>query len=357
MRFLIHVITLALTIASSLAIPILSADDQKLNSIVIGEIDFTTEHPLIVVDTEISVEPEKSFHELIERYDEIYMKTTDDNQNVRKRNSQISEDVENVEEGGKSLIEKIEIQDPLVKKEFELEISNAMQNHQIAGDEEGTTESTDTEYDPNYAKKIPENATKLTIHEKEHIQAHLVEQLVHHNDHSQEYTTVLPDEVFAHHELVINPDIIEVLEHINYESEGELKAHEHTTVINVVNMDIDPIEIIPKDRHRVSRVEIETTTPMIESLSENGRSLIESSMDNDRLSTMKLMTEEKEEGRSNGDSTKVNSEEAKERSDVVSTTDNNDKFAGTFIKAFELKRILVEFGRFQLSLKLKLDIK
>lgn len=336
-KFFIHVITLAF-IASSLAVPILSPDDQKLNSIVISEIDFTTEHPLIIVDAEISVEPEKTFHELIERYDEVYMKTSDENQNVRKRNSQITE--ENVEEGGKSLIEKIEIEDPDVKKEFEIEISNAMQNHQIATDEE-TTETAqiaDTEYDPNYARKIPENATKLTIHEKEHIQASLVEQLVHHGDHNQshEHTTVLPDDVFTHHELVINPDIVGVLEHINYESEGEMKAHEHTTVINSIDMDIDPIEIIPKDRHRTSRVEVETTTSLYIDLNDKGRSLLESTGDNDQP-------------------------EMQSRSDVVpnvvSTTDNNDKFAGTFRKGLEFKKLLLEVGRFQLSFKLKLEIK
>jgi hypothetical protein len=329
---------IALTlIATSLAIPILSPDDQKLNSIVISEIDFTTEHPLLIVDAEISVEPEKSFHELIERYDEMYLKTTDDNQNVRKRNSQNPVD-ESVEEGGKSLIEKIEI-DPDVKKEFEIEISNAMQNHQITSEEE-TTENAqivDTEYDPNYARKIPENATKLTIHEKEHIQAHLVEQLVHFGD-GHDHTTVLPDEVFTHHEMVINPDIVEVLEHINFESETEMKAHEHTTVINVVDMDFDPIEIIPKDRHReTTRVEVETTTIV----NDKGRSLIETN-DNDQV----MM------GRSDMSEVK-----AEKRADVGPTADNNDKFAGTLIKGFEFKKVLIEIGRYQLSLKLKLEIK
>lgn len=307
-------IIFACAIATSLAIPILSSDDQKLNSIVISEIDFTTEHPLIIVDSEISVEPEKSFHELIERYDEIYMKKPDDNQNVRKRNSKISdENFENVEEGGMSLLGKSGIEDPDVKKEFEIEISNARhQNYQIAVDEEETTETAQIsgfEYDPNYARKIPENSTHLTVHEKEHIQAQLVEQLVHHSDSTQEYTTVLPEEVFTHHELVINPEIVEVLEHINFESESEMKAHEHTTVVNVVNMDIDPIEIIPKDRHRISRVEAEPSA------------------------------------------------------------DNNDKFAGRridllydlfildLIEAFELKKVLFEFGRFQVNVKLKVEYK
>lgn len=310
----LHVVTFVYSIAVAFAIPILSPDDQKLNSIVISEIDFTTEHPLII-DSEISAEPEKSFTELIERYDEMYIKTTDDNQNVRKRNSKISEEnVENVEEGGKSLIEKIEIEDPDVKKEFEMEISSAMQqNHQVAVEEDTTDkiQISETEYDPNYAKKIHENSTKLTTHEKENLQVHLVEQLVHHNDHTHEYTTIIPDETFEHHELVKDPEIVEVLEHINYESDDELKAHEHTTVINVVDMDIDPIEIIPKDRHRESKVEVETTTVEVD-VEESVRSL-------------KVME------------------------------DKNDKFAGEFIKGFEFKRVIYEFGRFQLSLKLKLE--
>lgn len=322
----LHVFTLAFIAATSLGVPILSPDDQKLNSIVISEIDFTTEHPLVIVDAEISAEPEETFHELMERYDEVYMKTSNENQNVRKRNSQ-NEDVENVEEGGKSVIEKIQIEDPDVKKEFEIEISNAMQNQKIAEDEE-TTETAqiaDTEYDPNYARKIPENSTKLTIHEKEHIQASLVEQLVHHNDH--EHTTVLPDECFTHHELVINPEIVEVLEHINYESDSELKAHEHSTVINVANMDIDPIEIIPKDRHRVSQVDIESTTPL--NFDDKGRSVNESNNENDRTkSSRSEMVEEKEKERSN-----VNGEI--ERSKVESATDNNDKFAGKIVKSIK----------------------
>lgn len=248
----------------SYCIPVLSADDQKLNSIVISEIDFTTEQPLIIVDTEIVVvEPEKSFNELIERYDEMFIKSqAGDVQNVKKRNSDVTEeDINNkvVEEGGKSLIEKVEIEDPDVRKEFEIEISKQNSDAVLVEEEETTDTSQilETEYDPNYARKIPENATKLTTHEKENLQVHLVEQLVNHDKENPEYTTILPEESLANHELVKDPVVIEVLEHINYESGDELKAHEHTTMVNVVHMDIDPIEIIPKDRHRLARTEVD----------------------------------------------------------------------------------------------------
>lgn len=257
---LIFALLLNFVLAPSNCIPILSADEQKLNSIVISEIDFTTEQPLVIVDTEIAVvETEKSFHELIERYDEMFIKSQAGAvQNVKKRNSEVTED-DKVEEGGKSLIEKVEIEDPDVRKEFEIEISK-QSSDAVEVEEEETTDSSqisETEYDPNYARKIHENATKLTTHEKENLQVHLVEQLVHHDNVNLEFTTILPEESLAHHELVKDPEIVEVLEHINYESGDELRAHEHTTMLNVVHMDIDPIEIIPKDRHRLARTEVD----------------------------------------------------------------------------------------------------
>lgn len=253
---------LTFTLTPSHCIPVLSADDQKLNSIVISEIDFTTEHPLVIVDSEIAVvEPEKSFSELIERYDEMYIKSqAGEVQNVKKRNSEVTEENKDIEEGGKSLIEKVEIEDPDVRKEFEIEISKQNSDAALVEEEEETTDTTqilETEYDPNYARKIHENATKLTTQEKEILQVHLVEQLVHHDKDNLEFTTILPEEILAHHELVKDPEIVEVLQHINYESADDLKAHEHTTMVNVVHMDIDPIEIIPKDRHRLARTEVD----------------------------------------------------------------------------------------------------
>lgn len=250
-----------LTISSIFSTPILSSDDQKLNSIVISEIDFTTEHPLIIItDITGDNEPEKSFHELVEKYDEMFIS---DEQNIKKRNS---DDDVYIDNSGKSLLEKIEIQDPDVRKEFEIEISKQnsdamnIEKEEEADTTENSSQIIETEYDPNYAKKIHENTTttKLTTHEKENLQVHLVEQLVHHEMEKDdtEFTTIVPDESLTHHELVKDPEIVEVLEHINFESNDELKAHEHTTPsVNVVNMDIDPIEIIPKDRHRLGRTD------------------------------------------------------------------------------------------------------
>lgn len=251
MFFLVILIISLATAANS--IPILSADEQKLNSIVISEMNSTTEHPVVVVDSEMAIESVKSFTELIERYDEMFNKSEDGK----------NKDNETVEEGGKSVIEKIEIQDPDVKKEFEIEISKHTSDLAASSDDEDTTEKlqlAEIEYEPNYAVKIHENASKLTTHEKEILQVHLVEQLVNHEANITEYTTILPEQSLAHHELVKDPEIVEVLEHINYESSIELKAHEHTTVVNVVNMDVDPIEIIPKDRHRMGKTDEEPVT-------------------------------------------------------------------------------------------------
>lgn len=265
MNILVILLTL-ICIKSTLTIPILSNDEIKLNSIVISEMDFPTEPSIeiVVVENENSSpsEPEKSFHELIERYDEMYIKNSniDDNLALHKRSSS-DENLENSDDGGKSIIEKIEISDPDIRKEFENELSN-----QVAVDVvEKTTESINvgTEYDPNYEGKmiivqLPENSTTqsehLTVHEKENLQAHIVEQIIHQNEG---LTTVIPVESLTQHNIIKNSEIVEVLEHIVYESDSNLKAHEHTTLNPAINLniDIDPIEIIPKDRHRIGKIE------------------------------------------------------------------------------------------------------
>ncbi|KAL7021327.1 hypothetical protein ACKWTF_011843 [Chironomus riparius] len=273
MTFLVFfLILIAFRAANS--IPILSDDETKLNSIVISEINLPTEASLVTADQEIVAEPVASFVDLVEKYEGMYGKETDNEFALQKRSS--TDDVDDVsndpDAGGKSLIDKIEIPDPEIKKEFE----NELQLNQIMKDDDDeTTENTNigTEYDPNYGRKIivspqaDENVANvrnesavLSVHDKENLQVQLVEQLVHQNENQNEFTTIVPEESFTDHALIINPEIVEVIEHIVYESNSELKAHEHTTSvpIPVLNMDIDPIEIIPKDRHREAKDENST---------------------------------------------------------------------------------------------------
>lgn len=254
MNFLVIILTIY-SAQSAFSIPILSSDETRLDSIVISEIDLPTESSLlVVVDKDVAREPESSFHELIEKYDEKFIKNSQyEESSVHKRSSTDDDEDEemDVEAGGKSIIEKIHFADPEVRKEFEIEL----EQNQIG---EQSTEIADiaTDYDPNYASKMiivhqSENATKLSVHEKEVLQVHLVEQLVHSSEDSG-FTTIVPEQSFAHHESVKNPEIVEVLEHIVYETNNELRAHEHTT-LNPVVIVVDPIEIIPKDRHRLGR--------------------------------------------------------------------------------------------------------
>ncbi|XP_070503331.1 enolase-phosphatase E1-like [Chironomus tepperi] len=255
------------------SIPILS-NDEKLNSIVISEINLPTEASLVIVDQEIVAEPVASFVDLVEKYEGMYGKETENEFTLQKRSS--TDDDEDVgindpDAGGKSLIDKIEIPDPEVKKEFE----NELQLNQIMKDDDETTENTNigTEYDPNYERKlialpqaneniaeVRNESAELNIHDKENLQVQLVEQLVHQNENQFEFTTIVPEEAFTDHTLVLNPEIVEVLEHIVYEVNSESKPNEHTTSvpIPVLNMDIDPIEIIPKDRHREAKEENST---------------------------------------------------------------------------------------------------
>lgn len=254
----------------------------------ISELDLPTEATTTdLLDKENIAEVEKpeSFVELYEKYNDQFIKNsttfTDDLEAgeipLQKRSSddEISDDDTNT----KSVIDKIQsIDDPEVRKEFEAEISN---NGQVLVTEDEKVLDDGTEYDPNYAKKLvnlsnPQLAEKsdsensiqdfdssknLSLHEKEILQVHLVEQLVHNMSESNvDYTTVIPDESFVHHEQIKNPEVVEVLEHIVYQSSTVEPAITTADTLNV-QVDFDPIEIIPKDRHRFRNVEdVEVTT-------------------------------------------------------------------------------------------------
>jgi len=274
MNFLLFFLTLV-SFQSAISIPILSDDETKFNSIVISEINLPTETSLVIADQEIVAEPVDSFVDLVEKYEGMYGEETENEFALQKRSSTDDDDDDDgsndPDAGGKSLIDKIEIPDPEVKKEFE----NELQHNQIMKDDDETTENTNigTEYDPNYGRKmialpqadenvadVHNESAGLNVHDKENLQVQLVEQLVQQNEHIHEFTTIIPEASFTDHALIKNPEIVEVLEHIVYESNTELKAHEHTTsgLIPVLSMDIDPIEIIPKDRHREAKEENST---------------------------------------------------------------------------------------------------
>lgn len=270
--------------------------EENLSSIVISEIDLPTE-ATVFEDKEKFSETEKpeTFSELYEKYDELFIKNTTtgiiiDNENpVQKRSSDDTPD----DVSTKSLIDKIQIDDPEVRKEFENELKNQGQSL----DDDKVIDDGAKEYDPNYSKKLiaaPDNTIeydtqlnrdsensikefktddvkadeektddvvkKLTVHEKEVLQGHMVEQLVHMNESSVDYTTVIPEDSFRHHENIKNPEVVDVLEHIVYQSTNQ-ELSEMTTVNPLnVQVDFDPIEIIPSDRHRFRNVDAEVTT-------------------------------------------------------------------------------------------------
>lgn len=140
----------------------------------ISEIDLPTDAPGFVVEKETLSEPEKSetFGELLEKYDELYIKNSTDPMKevegspLHKRSSSDDDD-EKVEGESKSVIEKVEnIVDPETRKEFELELPNSgkIADGELKSIEEGEKVEINevsidkgTEYDPNYDAKIVKN--------------------------------------------------------------------------------------------------------------------------------------------------------------------------------------------------------
>lgn len=258
----------------------------------ISEIDLPTEAS-VLGEKEIASEPEKpeSFVELFEKYDALFINNStvveeridDGGMPLQKRSSLDDDNSSDSDIDGKSLIEKIQtIDDPEVRKEFEFEIDNKGQG--LDKEEAKASEEGIKEYEPDYTNKLvadkkseaeiqlrsdsensiqdfntDEASKKLTLHEKEVLQGHLVEQLVHSNDTGVEFTTIIPEDFLIHHENIHNPEIVDVLEHIVYQS-GIVETTKHTTddPLNV-QVDFDPIEIIPKDRHRFRNVDGDET--------------------------------------------------------------------------------------------------
>lgn len=261
-------------------------EKDALSSISIAELDLPTESAVLGVEKESADDSETDFQDLYRKYDEQYKSSSDlilNNEELgddpgQRRSFATSDDVKiEFDSVGKSIIDTIQtILDPEVRKEFEKEIFN-----QIPTDGK-TKVSADVgiEYETNYRNKFSQVNTKLstngpdskindeqklTVHEKEMLQVHLVEQLVHINDSVREHTTIIPENNFDHHENIKNTEVLDVLEHIVYrpatEIPGDIIEHNLPTASTLqVIESFDPIEILPKDRHRFRNMdEIKST--------------------------------------------------------------------------------------------------
>ncbi|CRK88314.1 CLUMA_CG002093, isoform A [Clunio marinus] len=269
--------------------------EESLSSITISEIDLPTEATLDSEKADLfETEKPESFIELYEKYDSLFNKNSTEHQtqgfetSPQKRSSlslELSDKKFFADEKTEEIMEKIKtIVDPAVRKEFEIDILNKGQDLEK---DKKKVESVDygTVYEPDYANKmvvavdnklseedeamknsvkeldVDNDARKMTTHEKEVLQVHLVEQLVHSDTSDSEFTTIIPEDRFEHHEKIENPEIVEVLEHIVYQTNDQKDIQEETTSSTLnVHVDFDPIEIIPKDRHHLRKVEDEMIT-------------------------------------------------------------------------------------------------
>lgn len=108
--------------------------------------------------------------------------------------------------------------------------------------------------------KKKENLSFRSVHDKENFQAHVIEQIVHMNENG-EFTTILPDSEILHHEKVKNQEVVDVLENVVFELD---KSFKHEIPLSnqelVINMEIEQIDILPKDHHRESFRSVETVS-------------------------------------------------------------------------------------------------
>lgn len=97
-----------------------------------------------------------------------------------------------------------------------------------------------------------------SVHEKENFQAHVIEQLVHSfaesgSGDNNEFTTILPEREIFQHEIIKNPEIVEIVENIVF----DMKENEHHVLTTnspnsptkTIELQFDAIDIIPKDHH------------------------------------------------------------------------------------------------------------
>lgn len=164
----------------------------------------------------------------------------------------------NTQESIASVIESIDtIVDPQIRNEFKADINGKtdidMEEKIII-----KTIQPDIEYKiQHFVPEIKENITKLTTHEKENLQAEIINQFLHKNETDIDLPKINDAKQI--------PDVIEVLEHIIYAPEINEMIHEETLTTQSIISEI--IEMIPKDRHTRLRSmeeerEVATTTDL-----------------------------------------------------------------------------------------------
>ena len=164
----------------------------------------------------------------------------------------------NTQESIQLIIESIDkIVDPQIRNEFKADISGKtdldMEEKIII-----KTIQPDIEYKiQHFVPEIKENVTKLTTHEKENLQAEIINQFLHKNE--SEVDIDLPKMSDAK----IMPDVIEVFEQIIYTPEVNEMIHEES--LTTQSTIFDTVEMIPKDRHtrlRSMEEELDVATTM-----------------------------------------------------------------------------------------------
>lgn len=245
-------------------------EDESLKSIVISELDFSTEPS---TSSEKLPEPEmsESFNELHEKYDKLFIKNStdvpDDEYLPHKRSPGDAEG--GTEREGKSVIEKVEnIVDPEVKKEFELEFSKS---GKVDVEDKNSLDS-GTEYDPNYAEKIV-NADVIKLRNVNDVQpgpsqldvAEAGKAIDDQNSNQLEIdssSSTQADDQQLSTGFSTNPpslpEVIEVFE-VVFHLPSESDIDQVTPMSLNVQVDFDPIEVVKKEE--TSRnVDFEVTT-------------------------------------------------------------------------------------------------
>lgn len=240
-----------------MCVPILT-EEESLKSIIISELDLPTEASLLE-EKQIS-EPEKaeSFGELIEKYDDLYIKNIstalvveDDGGEIylQKRSSNSKGEAPPDKKVGKSIIEKLAtLADPEVRKEFELELSKT---GSVKNDVNDNLSSSLTEYEPDYSQKIV-NGLESNDRSTKDLHVDDAEESL-----TKDYTTTDPEGTAPRQVNV--PEIIEVIEQVYSHPENFDDVQPTTDLLNI-QVDFEPIQIVQKNHDHFRNINFEETT-------------------------------------------------------------------------------------------------
>jgi hypothetical protein len=240
-----------------MCVPILT-EEESLKSIIISELDLPTEASLLE-EKQIS-EPEKaeSFGELIEKYDDLYIKNIstalvvdDDGGEIylQKRSSNSKGEAPPDKKVGKSIIEKLAtLADPEVRKEFELELSKT---GSVKNDVNDNSSSSLTEYEPDYSQKIV-NGLENNDRSTKDLHVDDAEESL-----TKDYTTTAPEGIAPRQVNV--PEIIEVIEQVYSHPENFDDVQPTTDLLNI-QVDFEPIQIVQKNHDHFRNINFEETT-------------------------------------------------------------------------------------------------